>query len=122
MFKTYDIYTYKLYISSRATLNETFTATYDDVLPRNPKRDQDQKFTPLGWGEWGGKSSSVQIVGSWVRNPFRPVFFLFLSVLFFFFFFFFFLQAFWQMLKGVVSSAGDYPINFDHKFNKSIFR
>ena len=89
MFKTYYIYTYKLYISSRATLNETFTATYDDVLPGNPKRDQDQKFTPLGWG--GGGVSQVQCKSQGRGFETRSglcFFFLFLSVLFFFFFFF----------------------------------
>jgi len=35
------------YIFSRATLKETFTAKYDGVLPRTPKWDQNQKFTPL---------------------------------------------------------------------------
>ena len=37
-----------LYIFSRATLNETFTAKYDGVLPRTPpKWDQNPTFTPL---------------------------------------------------------------------------
>ena len=34
------------YIFSRATLNKTFTAKYDGVLPKHPKWDQNPKFTP----------------------------------------------------------------------------
>ena len=35
------------YIFSCATLNETFTAKYNGVLPRAPSGDQNQKFTLL---------------------------------------------------------------------------
>ena len=35
------------HIFSSATLNDTFKAKYDGVLPRTPQRDQNPKFTPL---------------------------------------------------------------------------
>ena len=52
------------YIFSRSTLNETFMAKYDGVLPRTPSVSPNPKFTPLretttfptpfiGWEQYG---------------------------------------------------------------------
>lgn len=47
MLASFDYNKHTILYISRATLEETFPAMYDCILPKkNPKRDQGLKFTP----------------------------------------------------------------------------